>query len=125
MSLYWLRGLPTQDATNAFKIFERDMLRSFTIESKAGFELNLELTVKAFLAGYRIAEIRAIWRYRTQGQSKFRVWRWLPHYLKWYFYAFSSEENRLNSAHIASKERPRRTLRTSPQRSVPAGPSRL
>jgi len=88
MSLHWLRGFPTHDATNAFKIYDRDMLRSFTIESKAGFELNLELTVKAFLAGYRIVEIPAVWRDRTRGQSRFRVWRWLPHYLKWYFYAF-------------------------------------
>lgn len=88
VSLHWLRGIPTHDATNAFKIYDRDMLRSFTIESKAGFELNLELTVKAFLGGYRITEIPAVWRDRTQGQSKFHLWRWLPHYLKWYFHAF-------------------------------------
>jgi dolichol-phosphate mannosyltransferase len=88
VSLHWLRGVPTHDATNAFKIYDRDMLRAFTIESRRGFELNLELTVKAFLSGYSIAEVPSVWRDRTAGQSRFKVWAWLPHYLRWYLYAF-------------------------------------
>ena len=88
VSLCWLRGLPTHDATNAFKIYDRAMVKSFKVESRGGFELNLELTVKAFLAGYRIAEVPATWRDRTSGESRFRLWKWLPHYLHWYFYAF-------------------------------------
>jgi dolichol-phosphate mannosyltransferase len=88
LSLYWLRRFPTHDATNAFKIYDRNMLRQFTIESQGGFELNLEITVKAFLAGYRITETPSTWRDRAAGQSRFRLWHWLPHYLKWYFYAF-------------------------------------
>jgi glycosyltransferase involved in cell wall biosynthesis len=88
VSLHWLRGLPTHDATNAFKIYDSAMLKAFTIESRHGFELNLELTVKAFLAGYRIAEVPAVWRDRTSGESHFRLWAWLPHYLKWYVHAF-------------------------------------
>jgi dolichol-phosphate mannosyltransferase len=88
ITLHWLRGIPTHDATNAFKIYDRDMLRSFTIESQGGFELNLELTVKAFLRGYRIAEVPSTWRDRSHGESRFRLWGWLPHYLRWYFHAF-------------------------------------
>lgn len=87
-SLYWLRGLPTHDATNAFKIYDRAMVRSFNVESQGGFELNLELTVKAFLAGYRITEVPAVWRDRTAGESRFRLWKWLPLYLRWYLYVF-------------------------------------
>jgi glycosyltransferase involved in cell wall biosynthesis len=87
-SLYWFRRLPTHDATNAFKIYDRAMVRSFAIESRGGFELNLELTVKAFLAGYRITEVPSTWRDRTSGESRFRLWKWLPLYLHWYFYAF-------------------------------------
>lgn len=87
-SLHWLRRLPTHDATNAFKIYDRAMVRSFEVESRGGFSLNLELTVKAFLAGYRITEVPATWRDRTTGQSKFRLWKWLPDYLHWYLYAF-------------------------------------
>ena len=88
VSLHYLRGLPTHDATNAFKIYDREMLKSFTIESTGGFELNLELTVKAYLAGYRIVEVPSVWHDRTAGESHFALWKWLPHYLKWYFHAF-------------------------------------
>lgn len=87
-SLHWLRGLPTHDATNAFKIYDWSMVRSFRVESRGGFELNLELTVKAFLGGFRMIEIPVTWRDRTSGKSRFRMWKWLPLYLRWYLYAF-------------------------------------
>ena len=64
------------------------MLDAITIESEAGFEINLEITVKAFLKGYRITEVPSTWRNRVQGKSRFNIWGWLPRYLKWYFYAF-------------------------------------
>jgi dolichol-phosphate mannosyltransferase len=95
-SLCWLRGLPTHDATNAFKIYDRAMVRTLNVQSQGGFELNLELTVKAFLAGYRIAEVPATWRDRTAGQSRFRLWKWLPRYLRWYLYAFRSRSPAAN-----------------------------
>jgi len=88
VTLHWLRGIPTHDATNAYKLYDRAMLRRLQIESRGGFELSLEITVKAFLAGYKIAEIPCVWRERTSGSSKFKLWSWMPHYLKWYFYAF-------------------------------------
>jgi hypothetical protein len=88
LSLCWFRGIPTHDATNAFKIYDSQMLKPMTIESQRGFELNLELTVKAFLAGYRIAEVPSRWRDRSRGESRFQLWSWLPHYLRWYFFAF-------------------------------------
>lgn len=88
LTLHWFRGLPTHDATNSFKLYDAQMVRALKVDSVAGFELGLELTVKAFLNGYRIAEIPSVWRDRTAGTSRFRVMHWLPHYLKWYFYAF-------------------------------------
>jgi dolichol-phosphate mannosyltransferase len=88
LTLCWFRGIPTHDATNAFKIYDRAMLENILIESKGGFELSLEITVKAFLAGYTIAESPSTWRDRTAGTSRFKLWKWLPHYLKWYFMAF-------------------------------------
>jgi glycosyltransferase involved in cell wall biosynthesis len=88
LTLCWLRGIPTHDATNAFKMYDRAMLDTIRIESKGGFELSLEITVKAFLAGYTISEIPSTWRDRTAGTSRFKLWQWLPHYLKWYFMAF-------------------------------------
>ncbi len=88
LSLHYLRGVPTHDATNSFKLYDAAMVRELGVESVAGFELGLELTVKAFLNGYRIAEIPSTWIDRSAGTSKFRLWQWLPHYLKWYGYAY-------------------------------------
>ena len=59
LNLHWFRGIPVHDATNAFKIYDRDMLRSFTVPST--------------------------WKDRTEGTSRFRLWQWLRSYLRWYF----------------------------------------
>lgn len=87
VTLHWLSGLPTRDPTNSYKAYRRDFLARTPIESTAGFSLALELTVKAHFAGERIDEIPATWRDRTAGQSRFRLLAWLPHYLRWYFWA--------------------------------------
>ncbi len=84
LTLHWFAKVPTHDATNNFKLYSRRFLDSVTIESDAGFELALELTVKATLAGRRIAEVPTTWRDRTHGHSNFRLRQWLPHYLRWY-----------------------------------------
>jgi dolichol-phosphate mannosyltransferase len=86
-SLHRLTGLPTRDPTSAFKLYRRAMLEQLTLESDAGFELALEITVKAFLAGYRIGEVPTTWRDRVAGRSNFKLLRWLPRYLRWYVLA--------------------------------------
>lgn len=85
-SLSKLIGLPTQDATNAFKTFKRSIIKEITIESKEGFELPLELTVKAYHKGMKITEIPTIWNDRKNGKSKFLLLKNIPLYLKWYRY---------------------------------------
>jgi dolichol-phosphate mannosyltransferase len=42
------------------------------------------MTVKAHLAGLRVAEVPTTWRDRTAGESRFRLRKWLPYYLRWY-----------------------------------------
>ena len=88
LTLHWFARVPTHDPTNNFKLYSRRFLESTTIESTAGFELALELTVKATLAHRKIAEIPTTWRDRTAGQSNFKLRKWLPHYLHWYRMAF-------------------------------------
>jgi dolichol-phosphate mannosyltransferase len=88
LSLHWLGGVPVHDPTNNFKLYSRRFLDSVTIESTAGFELALELSVKATLARRRLAEVPTTWRDRTAGKSNFKLRKWLPHYLHWYFAAF-------------------------------------
>ena len=84
LTLHWFARVPTHDPTNNFKLYSRRFLDSVTIESTAGFELALELTVKATLAGRKVAEVPTTWRDRTAGQSNFKMRKWLPHYLHWY-----------------------------------------
>jgi dolichol-phosphate mannosyltransferase len=84
LTLNWFGGVATHDPTNNFKLYARRFLDTVTIESTAGFELALELTVKATIAGRRIEEIPTTWRDRTAGQSNFKLRKWLPHYLRWY-----------------------------------------
>jgi len=57
LSLHWVGRLPIHDATNNFKLYRRAFLNGVTIESKGGFELAIELSVKADLAGRRLAEV--------------------------------------------------------------------
>jgi len=89
LSLHWFAGVATHDPTNNFKLYSRRFLETVTIESTAGFELALELTVKATLAGRRVAEVPTTWRDRTAGESNFKLRKWLPHYLHWYRNAFA------------------------------------
>jgi len=88
LTLHWFAGIGTHDPTNNFKLYSRRFLDDVTIESTAGFELALELTVKATLSGRRIAEVPTTWRDRTAGESNFKLRKWLPHYLHWYRLAF-------------------------------------
>ncbi|MCM1100404.1 MAG: glycosyltransferase [Clostridium sp.] len=86
ITLHLLTRIPTHDATNSFKLYRRSMLEKISIESTGGFEIGLEITVKAYVAGYKISEIPSEWSDRQEGESNFHMWRWLPHYLHWYFY---------------------------------------
>jgi hypothetical protein len=90
LSLWHLAGVPTHDVTNSFKMYTSRVLRSIEIESTGGFEIGMEVVVKAHAAGFRIGEVPATWRDRTAGRSRFRLWKWLPHYLRWYAFAISS-----------------------------------
>ncbi|MDD3155266.1 MAG: glycosyltransferase family 2 protein [Victivallaceae bacterium] len=87
MSLHLLAGIPTHDATNSFKLYRKSFLDTVRIESRGGFELGLELVVKAHLNGRIIAEVPTSWQNRAAGKSRFRLWAWLPNYLKWYLLA--------------------------------------
>lgn len=89
ISLRLLAGFPTHDATNAFRAYRRSVILRFPIESTGGFEYSLELTAKAHAAGMRVVEVPAVWQDRVAGQTQFQLWRWLPRYLRWYWYALT------------------------------------
>ena len=90
LSLYWLGRVGTHDATNSFKAYRRSFIEEVGIESNTGFELGLEMVAKARRRRLPVAELPTIWLDRTEGASNFKVWSWLPRYLRWYRYAFGS-----------------------------------
>ena len=85
LTLHFLGGLPIHDATSNYRMYSKRLLQQVTIESTGGFELGIELTVKAYALGMLVAEVPTTWRDRTAGQSRFRLWKWLPRYLRWYW----------------------------------------
>jgi glycosyltransferase involved in cell wall biosynthesis len=90
LSLHWLGRLPIHDPTNSFKLYDRTFLDSITIESRGGFELALELTVKAHVARLPMDELPTTWRERVEGESRFLLRKWLPQYLRWYGYGLAA-----------------------------------
>ncbi len=86
ISLHFLRRIPTHDITNSYKLYRARIIRMIEIESTGGFEIGMEITAKAYLAGAKITEIPTRWWDRTQGESRFALMKWLPRYLKWYFF---------------------------------------
>ena len=89
LSLWLFARVGTHDATNSFKAYDRGFLEAVGIESDHGFEMGLELVAKARRFGLPVAEIPTIWLERSFGDSGFRLRKWLPHYLRWYFVAFT------------------------------------
>jgi len=82
--LYWICGLRTHDPTNNFRAYSPRFLSGVEVESARGFEIALELTVKAHLKGARVTEIPSSWVDRSAGKSNFKLWKWMPNYLRWF-----------------------------------------
>ncbi len=95
LSLHWIGRVPIHDPTSNFKLYSRSFLDSVTIESRGGFELAIELSVKATLAGRLLAEVPTTWRDRTAGESRFQFRAWLPLYLRWYAHLFRGRLSQL------------------------------
>ena len=87
-ALWLILGVGTHDSTNSFKAYSKSFIEEVGIESDKGFELGLELVAKAHRHGKMIAEVPTIWIDRLVGESNFQLKRWLPQYLRWFFYAF-------------------------------------
>jgi dolichol-phosphate mannosyltransferase len=87
-SLRVLARIGTRDATNSFKAYSTSFVRDAGIESRAGFEIGIELTAKARRMRRPVAEIPTIWLDRQAGVSNFKVAQWIPKYFKWYRFAF-------------------------------------
>jgi dolichol-phosphate mannosyltransferase len=101
-SLYHLARVGTHDATNSFKAYDAEFVRSVGIESDRGFEIGIELVAKARRLRRPVAELPTIWLDRSFGSSNFKLRAWLPRYLRWYGFAFGPE---LTLDQLQTKER--------------------
>ncbi len=88
VSLQLFTNAGTRDATNSFKAYDADFVRTVGIDSRDGFEIGLELTAKARRLRLPVAEIPTIWLDRAYGESNFKLRKWIPKYLRWYRFAF-------------------------------------
>lgn len=86
LSMHFLTGIPTKDVSNSFKLYRKSILDKISIETE-GFEISMEIPLKAYFMGYRITEIPTTWLDRTQGSSKFNVGKQGPKYLRLYLWA--------------------------------------
>jgi dolichol-phosphate mannosyltransferase len=90
-SLHLFARVGTRDPTNSFKAYSTWFLREVGIDSRHGFEMGLELTAKARRLRLPVAELPTIWLDRQAGVSNFKLAQWLPHYLRWYRFAFGGK----------------------------------
>jgi hypothetical protein len=90
VSLWALARVGTRDATNSFKAYVAEFVRTVGIMSEAGFEIGIELVAKARRARLPVAELPTIWLERHQGLSSFKLVAWLPHYFRWWRFAFGA-----------------------------------
>lgn len=68
----FVTGLPVADATGGFKAFRREVLAAIDlsrIESE-GYAFQIEMSMRAWKKGFRIAEIPIVFVDRTLGESK-------------------------------------------------------
>lgn len=67
-----LTRMPVFDCTSGFRLYRREMLESIgldTIQSN-GYSFQVEVSFRAFVAGFRIVEVPIIFTERRYGQSK-------------------------------------------------------
>lgn len=86
-SLFHLRRVPVHDVTNNFKLYRRSVLDEISLGEQGGFEIAMEITLKAHKRGYLIVELPTTWRDREAGQAKFNVRKMLPRYMRLYMFA--------------------------------------
>jgi dolichol-phosphate mannosyltransferase len=67
-----ITGMPVTDATGGFKCFRRSVLEKIDLDSihSNGYSFQVEMTYRAWRAGFRIGEIQIIFEDRRVGRSK-------------------------------------------------------
>jgi len=96
-SLSFLLDIPTHDVANAFKMYKKKVIDSININSK-GFEISMEIPLKAYFLGFKITEVPTVWRERKKGKSSFNMYKLFPNYFKLYLWAIFKKITRKKNA---------------------------
>ncbi len=103
LTLKCIANLPTHDATNSFKLINRQvLLKHYREMYSPGFEISLEILLRLYFHGYRIAEVPTHWRGRTIGLSKFKIAERTPKYGRLYLFALSKQLEKITRPSSAS-----------------------
>ena len=86
LTMSMFTGIPTRDVANAFKMYRKEVIESINIES-TGFEVSMELALKAYFNGFKVTEVPTVWREREKGKSSFKIFNLTPNYSRWYLWA--------------------------------------
>jgi glycosyltransferase involved in cell wall biosynthesis len=86
-------GPRIHDVSNAFKAYRRSVVESIDTEAES-FDLSVELTLKAYQAGFSITEIPTVWTNRREGRSSFHFSRELRNYGRWLIVAMRGRRRR-------------------------------
>ncbi len=67
-----ITGLPVRDSTGGFKCFRREVLESIDLSKvkSTGYTFQIEMTLRAYVRGFRIKEIPIVFYDRIRGNSK-------------------------------------------------------
>lgn len=65
-------GVRTKDTTSGFRVFRRSLIESIGIDTMRadGYSFEIDLTLRSWRSGYRVAEVPITFRERTEGVSK-------------------------------------------------------
>jgi dolichol-phosphate mannosyltransferase len=68
----WITGLRIWDLTGGFKCFRRSVLEAIDLTAvrSNGYAFQIEMSVRAWRKGFKLAEIPIVFVDRTEGQSK-------------------------------------------------------
>ena len=74
-SVRLLFGIRHKDITNAFKAYRKEVIEKIGIDNleSSGFDLTVELPLKAHIMGFRSVEVPVTWNGRKRGQAKLKL----------------------------------------------------
>ena len=88
-SLYFF-GVPTKDASNAFKMYRKKIIENVVFNPTSGVEASMEVTLQAFFNGAKIIDLPTSWRGRTVGKSKFKIIQRTSKYMRIFFWILNN-----------------------------------